>query len=353
MAAGDDALDLDVRQEAILRSIIRQHIVTGEPIGSRTVSRRRRLDLSPATIRSVMAELEERGLLSQPHVSAGRLPTPKAWRLYVDSMIGKPKVDPGQTRAIDAALGGREEITDLLEEASRQLSHFSHQVGVVLAPEVRRIIVEHIEFVRLDPRRIVAILVGRSGVVHNRMLELDEPVDQAELDRMGRYLSEEFRGRPLATIRRILERRLTRERAQCDRLVLKSLELGRRTVARESGEAGVYVDGAANLLDLPEFTADPERIKELMRTLDRKQKLVELLGQFLEDDGAQVIIGEEGGEGGGLPGTSLVASTYGTKDQKMGTLGIVGPTRMEYARAIALVEYLAQVLSRYFSRADD
>ena len=169
----DDAADLDPREESILRSVIREHIVSGDPIGSRTLSKGGRLDLSPATIRSVMSELEDRGLLTQPHISAGRIPTNKAWRLYVDRWVGKTKMAAEQTRAIDEALGGhRGEITDLLETASRQLSKFSRQVGVVLRPEVRRLVVEHVEFVRLDLRRVVAILVGRSGVVHNRILDV-------------------------------------------------------------------------------------------------------------------------------------------------------------------------------------
>jgi heat-inducible transcriptional repressor len=348
-----EPIDLDAREEAILESVIRQHIVTGEAIGSRAVSNQRWLDLSPATIRGVMAELEERGLLTQPHVSAGRLPTTKAWRLYVDRMVGPSKMPAEQTRAIDEALGdARGEIAELLEAASRQLSRFSKQVGVVLAPELRRILVEQIEFVRLDLRRVVAIVVGRSGVVHNRILQLDEPLGQGELDRIGRYLSEEFRGRSLGQIRRTLERRLTEERAHYDRLVLQSLELGRRTVTTEGGEAGLFVDGASNLLDHPEFAADPERIKELMRALERKQMLVELLGRVLEEEGTQVVIGDEQ-EGEGLARCSLVATTYGSGGTIMGTLGIVGPNRMEYAQAIALVDYLAQVLGRYLSRPED
>jgi heat-inducible transcriptional repressor len=349
----DDALDLDPREESILRSVIRQHIVSGEPIGSRTLSKGRRLDLSPATIRSVMSELEDRGLLTQPHVSAGRLPTNKAWRLYVDRWVGKTKMAAEQTRAIDEALGGHQgEITDLLETASRQLAKFSKQVGVVLRPEVRRLVVEHVEFVRLDMRRVVAILVGRSGVVHNRILEIDEPLDQSELDQVSRYLSVEFRGRSLIEIRSELERRMKEERAAYDRMLARTLKLGSMAVEAESGKGDLIVDGTANLLDQPEFSTDPGKMKQLMQALDRKKTLVGLLGRVLEDDGVQVVIGEEG-QSDALDACSVVASSYGTDSRVMGTLGIVGPTRMEYAQAIALVEYLAQVLNRYFSGGDN
>lgn len=349
----DDELDLDPREESILRSVIREHIVSGEPIGSRTLSKGSRLDLSPATIRSVMAELEDRGLLTQPHVSAGRLPTDKAWRLYVDRWVGRTKMAPEHTRAIDAALGSHQgEIADLLETASRQLSKFSRQVGVVLRPEVRRLVVEHVEFVRLDMRRVVAILVGRPGVVHNRILELEEPIEQLELDRIGRYLSGEFRGRSLAEIRAELERRLKDDHAAYDRLLARSLKLGSMAVEAESGPAELIVDGTANLLDQREFSSDPVKMRQLMQALDRKKTLVRLLGRVLEDDGVQVVIGEEG-QTEAFGACSVVASSYGTDDQVMGTLGIVGPTRMEYAQAIALVEYLAQVLNRYFSGGDN
>ena len=345
----EEDIALGAREEAILKSVIREHILTGEPIGSRTVSKRPRLDLSPATIRGVMAELEEHGLLTRPHASAGRLPTSKAYRLYVDRLISRPRINVDQSRAIDAALlGHHREITDLLEEASRQLSRFSNQVGVVLAPEIQRIIVEHLEFVRLDSHRVVAILVGRSGAVHNRMLQIEAPVEQSELDDIGRYLSAEFRGRTLPEIRRILEHKISEESAAYDRLLARSLELGRRTVEAEAADAEVFVEGASKLVGNPEFSDDPEKIRELMAMLERKKTLVDLLSRVLQEEGVQVVIGE-GDPGEGLARCSLVASTYGADGLVMGTLGIVGPTRMEYAKAIALVDYLAQLLSSYFS----
>ncbi len=340
---------LDVRQESILRSVIREHIVTGEPIGSRTISRGQRLDLSPATIRNTMAELEARGFLSQPHTSAGRVPTPRAYRLYVDRMIRPPRISPAQVQAIDQALlGHRGEITDLLAEASRQLSRFSQQVGVVIAPELQRLVVEHLEFVRLDGRRVVVILVGRSGVVHNRILFVEEPIEQDELDRIGRYLSEEFRGHTLDEMREIVARKLHEERVAYDRLMARGLELGRQTLDAEGVETGVFVEGTSNLLGSPEFAADPEKMKALMQALERRQTLVDLLGRVLSEEGVQVVIGDEQ-PSADLADCSLVAASYGSGSRVMGTLGIVGPTRMEYAQAIALVDHLAQVLNRFFS----
>jgi heat-inducible transcriptional repressor len=343
---------LDARQEAVLRSVIRAHVATGEPVGSQTVTRASKIDLSPASIRNIMAELEERGLLSQPHTSAGRIPTDQAYRFFVDHLISRHRVAAGDAQAIDAALArNRGELADLLEEASRQLSLFSNQVGLVMAPKLRRIIVEHLEFVRLDAHRIVAILVGRSGVVHNRILDVQDSIDQSELDRIGRYLSEEFGGRTLPEMRELLHLRMTEERAKYDELMSRGLDLGRRTVEAGELEAGLFIEGASNLLGFPEFS-DLEVVRSLFRTLEEKKTLIDLLSRVLEDTGVQVVIGEEN-PSPDLAGCSLVASSYGIGNRVIGTLGIVGPTRMEYARAIALVDYLARLLTRLLSSSEN
>jgi heat-inducible transcriptional repressor len=336
---------LDNRQAEVLKSVIREHILTGEPIGSKRVAHGTRLDLSAASIRHVMAELEERGLLTQPHTSAGRVPTDQAYRLYVDQMIRKPRVVTAEAQEIDRALTRtRGEVDDLLGEASRQLSHFSNQVGLVLAPDLERIIVEHLEFIRLDGHRVVAILVGRSGVVHNRILRVAEPLDQAEFDRIGRYLSAEFGGQTLTEMRHHLSQRMQQDRANYDQVMAQSLELAQQALDAGEPEGAVFVEGASNLLDTPEF-ADVDEARALFKTLEQKKTLIRLLSRLLDRRGVQVVIGRENPTTD-LERCSLVTSAYGSGDRVMGTVGIVGPTRMEYARAIALVEYLAQVLSR-------
>lgn len=340
--------ELDSRESAVLRAVVEAHVATGEPVGSVTVSRQAGLRLSPAPIRGVMAALEERGLLVQRHTSAGRTPTDAAWRLYVDRWLRQQRLDAVLAGRIDEELArSRGEVGELLGAASRQLSQFSNQVGLVLAPDFRRIVVERLEFVRLPADRVVAILVGASGVVHHRILRVESWLDQHELDRIGGYLSEQFGGRTLPAMRAELERRLCEERARYDREVARSFELGRRTVAATAIEGEVFVGGASNLIGSPEF-ADPGRIKSLLRALEEKNRLVELLSRLMESRGVQVVIGEENALPA-LADCSLIASTYGAADRPMGTIGIVGPTRMEYARAIGLVEHLAGVLSRLLS----
>lgn len=352
MSEPTDAKELGERETEVLKTVIRQHIVSGEPIGSKSVSGGIRLDLSAASIRNVMAELEERGLLRQPHTSAGRVPTDQAYRLYVDRLLRRQRVSAGQAQAIEGALAGsRLEIPDLLSEATRQLSQFSNQVGLVLAPQLERVVIDRLEFVRLDARRVLAILVARSGVVHNRMLESTEPAEQHELDRIGRYLTDELGGATLPEMRDRLSARLAEERAAYDRMLKQSLELGRQALKTTPEEGELLVDGASNLIGSPEF-AEVQTMRGLFRTLEEKKALIGLLGQVIEGGGVQVIIGEETSNSE-LNRCSLVVAGYGTEERTLGTLGIVGPTRMEYARAIALVDHLAEVLSRLLSGGSD
>ncbi len=340
--------DLDDRAGEILKSVIQAHVLTGEPIGSRTLSRGAGLDLSPATIRNVMSDLEERGLLSQPHASAGRVPTDLAYRVYVDRLMSPPSIDAGSAHAIDEALGrNRGEIPELLGEAARQLSLVSQHVGVVLAPDMRRIVVEHLEFVRLDGRRVVAILVDRAGVVHNRILDVSDPFDQPDLDRIGQELSRRFAGQTLPSIREEIARELSEERAAYDLRRAKLLALGRDALAIDEAATEVLVEGASNLVGAPEFN-DLPRTKELLRTLEQKGRLVGLLETVLTGQGVQVVIGHENPVSS-LSDLSVVATTYRAGDRVLGTVGVVGPTRMEYARTIALVDHLAHVLTRFLT----
>lgn len=342
---------LDPRKRDVLKSVIQAHIVTGEPVGSRTVSKGAGLDLSPATIRNIMAELEERGFLTQPHTSAGRVPTDRAYRVYVDSLMSPTRMNASEAHAIDEALQrSRGEIPELLEEASRQLSRFSSQVGVVLAPEWRGLVVEHLEFVRLAPKRVVAILVGKSGVVHDRILDLAEPVEQDELDRIGAYLSNVYSGFTLPRMREDLQNRIRQERATYDLLASAALALGQRAVELTRAESDVFIEGTSNLLNSREF-ADLERMRSVFRTLEEKSRLVDLLGRVIEGDGVQVLIGQDNADAH-LTECSLVASSYRAGERVMGTVGIVGPTRMQYAHAVALVDYLARVLSGLLSGTD-
>ncbi len=341
-------ITLSQRHAEVLREVIRTHVATGLAVGSARLSRRASLAVSPATIRHLMAELEELGLLAQPHTSAGRIPTDRAYRLYVDELMPPPRVGAARARDIrDELTRGQREAADLLTIAPRLLSRFSRQAALVLAPDPRRMIVERFEFVRQDERRVLAILIGRAGLVEHRVLEIDDGSTQDELDRSARLLSQEFGGHSLRRIRAAVLRRLAEERAAYDRLLARSLELGRRTVEAEGHAGEVIVDGTSNLLDSPEF-ADLARARALLRALEEKERLIVLLERLMESNEVQVVIGEENPMAA-LAGCSLVTAVYSAAGRPMGTIGIVGPTRMDYTRAIALVSCLSESISQLLS----
>lgn len=347
----DPSEPLDPRQQAVLQVVVREHSLTGEPVSSGTVTKIVKLQVSSATIRNVMAELEHRGLLCQPHTSAGRVPTDAGYRAFVNHLVRQPQSVPAQAHEINCALArNRSAIPGLLGEASRQLSSISHQVGLVLAPALGQVVVDRFEFVSLQPRRVLAVLVGRSGVPLNRTLLIDEPLSQSELEHIGRYLSEHFGGHTVPSILEQLEQRLREDSAAFDELQSKSLELCRQAV-NEVDDAEVFVEGASNLLESPEFS-DLNVVRTLFKTLEEKRKLIRLLHRLLDGDGVQVVIGEENPLAG-LERCSIVASTYESNGRALGTVGIVGPTRMQYSRVIPLVDYLARALTDYLSVPDN
>ncbi len=347
-------MHLDKRDQEILEAVVQAYIETGEPVGSRTVSRMNREGLSAATIRNVMADLEDRRLLVQPHASAGRVPTDLAYRIYVDSLMKAPRLSAADQRALESSLQDPpSEVTGLLGSASRVLARLSRNMGVVVSPQIERVRMRDVEFVRLAPRRVLVILVSAEGTIHNKVVEIDVDHDQEKLDTIGRCLTEEFRGHTLPEIRDRLLELMGQEKALYDDLLRDAIRLGQASTRMEpapeaTGE--VFVEGAANLLAEPDF-ASIERLKSLFRTFEEKHELVRVLNSCLEPgtSGVKVIIGSEN-PNPQLSGCSLIACSYGAENQTLGTLGIIGPTRIEYARAIALVDSVARMLSGALGR---
>ncbi len=348
-------IELSKRDQEILSAVVRAYIETGEPVGSRAVARRNAEGLSAATIRNVMAELEDRDLLMQPHASAGRVPTDLAYRVYVDSLMKASKLPAAQERLIASSLGDTSNGSqDLFANVSRILSRFSKHLGVVVSPHIARVRLRDVEFVRLAPHRVLVILVAASGMIHNKIVEIPEDHDQEKLDRIGRYLTDEFKGETVPEIRdRILEL-MGQEKALYDSLLRDALSLGDRSlrIGSETAVPGgdVFVDGAVNLMSEPEFTSI-ERLKALFRAFEEKHELLLVLNSCLEDQlaGVRVVIGSEN-PSPIMSECALVASNYGADGQTLGTLGIIGPTRMEYARAIALVDSVAKLFSHALAR---
>jgi heat-inducible transcriptional repressor len=335
------------RHQGVLRAIVQDYIRTAEPVGSRTLSRKYGFSLSPATIRTIMSDLEESGYVAQPHTSAGRVPTDKGYRLYVDNLMDRAPLSREEVERIEQRVGpSAAEADDLLREAGKLLFALSPYVAVALAPRLQDSRFQRVEFVSLARDRVLVILLADSGLVHHKTIMVEEAVTQDDLDRMARYLSDLLKGRTLHEVRDLLVAQMAEEKALYDRLLAQALRLGAQALAGDT-EADVYVAGAARIADQPEF-ADIQRMKSLYTAFEEKSKLVILLSECLRGGGCRVFIGSE------IPvqdiqDLSVVASPYRRQGQILGVLGVLGPTRMDYGRTVALVETTANLLSRSLS----
>jgi heat-inducible transcriptional repressor len=345
---------LTPREQRILTAIVHVYITTIEPVASRTISRGYRMALSPATIRHVMGRLEELGYLSQPHVSAGRIPTDKGYRFYVDSLMQVPHLPKEQVARIDESYHGApaRDVGDLMEMTSQILASLTHQAALVLMPRLAAMLVAHMQFIRLRARQVLAIIVARSGFMNNRVIDLEEDLTQDELDVINRYVADEFAGLTLLEIRRRLKQLMAQERAQYDWLVRRAMHLSQKAFMDESpltipGE--VRVGGTAHILDQPEFAQHQERMRAVLRTLEEKEKLLRILDRCLETEGVNVVIGSESAIEDVIE-CSLITHTYKEGEQPVGLVGIIGPKRMEYPRMMSIVEYTANVLTRMLSK---
>ena len=260
------------REREVLTAIVETFISTGEPVGSRTLSRSNREGLSPASIRNVMADLSDAGFLEQPHASAGRIPTTEAYRYYVEQISGTAKLAPQEESMISDSLAGVSDVQEFMERTSHVLSLISRNVGVTVASSGTRNALEHVYFSRLSDQKVLAVLVTRSGLVRDRVLRLDLP--QAELDLAARYINENFRGWTMESMRAELERRIEQERSEYDRLMNSIEQLYKQgALAAEAGSQVVFVEGAANLVTGQE---DRKRLQEMLQTLEEKEKVAQL-----------------------------------------------------------------------------
>src|SRR6266403_1249577 len=335
----------DSRREAVLSAIIEDHLLTGDAIGSHTVSERfaRATGWSSATIRSVMCELEDFGLVEQPHTSAGRIPTDKGYRYYVDNMLDSKRLSKNDLRAIegiDLDHEGKVRPDRLMEKASPVLSE---NVGIVVWPSLAENRLKHIRFVRLPDSRILVVMVSSSNIVHDKVITLKEEFSQDELDRTARYLNVEFGGKSLLTIRDEIIALMREEKALYDKLLRNAMLLCERSLQGEDeATAEVYLDGTSNILAKPEF-AGAEGMRELFRTFEAKSRLIKILNECMASKSGvgsvRVIIGREN-VASSMQRCSVITTSYRVGGDVSGTLGVVGPMRIEYGRLMAVVNYL-------------
>jgi heat-inducible transcriptional repressor len=334
---------LSERMRRILEVIIEDYILTAEPVGSRTISKKSDLNLSPATIRNIMSDLEELGLLSQPYTSAGRMPTERGLRFYVDSIINVHELSDKEQQEIRSKyLSHLIEGPDLFREMSRILSLSSHYLGIVWTPRMSSVVLRHIEFVKLRRYLVLAILVSTTGLVHNRIVEVEEDFSQSELDHLSDYLNSFLAGLTLYQVREKLLEQMRVAKNAYDRLLEQALKLGEKAFS-SLDDTDVFIEGKTNILNEPEFS-NVSRMTDLFRTFEEKATMVKLLDKFLDPKGVQIAIGSES-QVQEMETCSVVTSTYSCSGEVLGVLGVIGPRRMNYSRVIPLVGYTAKLLT--------
>lgn len=339
--------ELNDRSREILRHVVEAYVETGEPVGSRTLSRRLGISLSPATVRNVMADLEEFGLLYAPHTSAGRLPTEQGLRLFVDGILQVGALTKDERTSIDSQckVSGRN-MPQVLEEASALLSGLSHCAGLVMAPK-QDIRLKHIEFVNLGPGRALVVMVDEQGGVENRVIDLPLGMPASSLVEASNFVASKLVGRTLDEARTEILTEIRNQKSRLDELTGKVVEAGLATWSDDSARSGVLiVRGQANLLEDVNAIADLEHIRALFEALETKEALIKLLDAADLADGVQIFIGAEN-ELFTLAGASMIIAPYANSEEKLvGAIGVIGPTRMNYGRIIPMVDYTAKLISR-------
>jgi heat-inducible transcriptional repressor len=363
--AGDEP-ELSERQREILQAILEDYIATAEPVGSRTLTKRNpNIDLSPATVRNAMSDLEELGFLSAPHASAGRVPTALAFRIYVERLAQRGRISPKERELIQGIADtqdGRRDFSEILQDAGRVLSVVSKHAALVLLPGLDDVIFEHIQFVPVRDQTVLAVLVTKSGLIQQQVIDVQFRVDRDELNRLSNYLTSHLAGKTLGEVRAEIVRAMHDERNAADELMKTALMLGERALAQPR-ERGMVVEGERTFLDQPEFN-DIAKLRTILRAFEEKTLLLRLLdaattpnirpidARSAANSDTRVVLGIEGSVKE-LKDLALVTTTYASAEGHEGRLAVVGPTRMDYSRVIPLVELTAEALSQSFRSKND
>jgi heat-inducible transcriptional repressor len=335
---------LDKRAQVLLKTLIERYIVEGQPVGSRTLSKYSGLDLSPATIRNVMADLEELGFIASPHTSAGRVPTPAGYRFFIDTLLVVAQLQSQDLHTIEENLHP-DNPQRVIHNASNLLSQLTQFAGVVMTPR-RAVTFKHIEFLKLSEKRILLIVVTPDGDVQNRILFTELDYRPSELIEAANYLNQNYAGQSFEDVRSRLQGELREIRRDMTGLMTAALEAG--SALAEGGEQYV-ISGERNLFAVRDLSQDMGRLKQLLELFERKTSLIKILDLSLRGQGVQIFIGGESGVGA-PDDVSVVTSPYKVDGEVVGTVGVIGPTRMAYDRVIPIVEITAKLLSSALSQ---
>jgi len=337
------------RERDILTAIVETYISTGEPVGSRTLTRGNRENLSAASIRNVMADLADAGFLEQPHTSAGRVPTTKAYRFYVKQLTGEARLSATDEDLIQGTLRSAGDVQEFLERTSHVLSLISHGVGVTVATNAtQRNALEHVYFQRIGDRKVLAVVVTSGGLVRDRVVRPERDLRSEDLEAAANYINQNFRGWEMEAVRNELARRVQQERSEYDRL-MRSVEQLQTALSAEGAAQNVYVEGAANLVVNEQ---DKERLRQLLTTLEEKQRIVDLLSAYLDvrQEAVRVVVGLEDA----MPHLNnfvLIGMPARVGDEVMGSLAVIGPTRMDYEHTMTAVSYIARMFDQLWNES--
>jgi heat-inducible transcriptional repressor len=326
----------------LLKALIERYIRDGQPVGSRTLAKDTGLDLSPATVRNVMADLEEMGFIASPHTSAGRVPTVSGYRLFLDSLLTVRPLEAREEADMRQRFARMDDASALIETASEVLSGVTRMAGVVMLPRRKGNAFRQIEFLPLSGDRVLAILVTGGGEVHNRIVHTEGAYSPSQLEQAANYLNDLFTGQEMGEVRKRLLEDLRSTQAHMDRMMRQAVEMARRVVSAAERPDDCYIAGQTNLMEFAEL-ASMERLKQLFDAFTEKSQILHLLDRCIEADGVQIFVGEESGYEL-LNNCSLVTAPYSIDDHVIGVLGVIGPARMNYPRVIPIVDLTARLL---------
>ncbi len=337
------------REILVLKTVLDRYIATGEPVGSRTVAKFSGLNLSSASIRNIMLDLEEAGYLRQPHTSAGRMPTALGFRFYVDHILPVVDLAAGAQRRLQQAFHpAAKEPQELFRQASRALSTMTGHPALVLTPRPEAMCLRHIQFISVGGDMVLTLLVAQDQQVQTRFVRSGVSYTQEQLDRFSRFLNDICQNLTLREARVRILSQMQEEKNLFDRMVSQALSLSREALQGEDDEEELYIEGTSHILDYPEFREDVEKIRTLVKAFEEKHHLITLLDQTMESQGVQIIISPD--EHFPEMQLSLVASAYSSDQAPLGSLGIIGPMRMDYARVVPIVRYTASAVSNWLKK---
>ncbi|MGZ5008322.1 MAG: heat-inducible transcriptional repressor HrcA [Methylobacter sp.] len=333
---------LNERSLQLLKTLVERYISDGQPVGSRVLSKDSDLNLSPATIRNVMADLEDMGLVHSPHTSAGRVPTVSGYRLFVDSLLTVKPLESKDLNLLHQGLSVSEDTNDVIGVASRLLSELTQMAGVVTLPKRELVCLRHIEFLSLSHTRVLVIFVTNEQEVHNKIIHTSKVFSPAELQQAANYLNSIYTGRSLDAVRKAVLKDLKEDQERMNQGMLDAVKMAQLAFDQDKKKDDYVLTGETNLMGFSELS-DMERLKSLFEAFSQKQGVIHLLDQCMKADGVQIFIGEESGYRA-FDHCSLVTSSYSVSDEVVGVLGVIGPTRMAYQKIIPFVDVTAKLL---------